>query len=303
MNSKNLAIVLILTMAISSLSLLMVESVNAQTIPKPSVPQFTLELIGPSFDKPPTYSLNPSTGLFEANDNGYHMEYSAVKIIIKNQPYVDDTFGIGFFYNVRWKEHSSTDWQELFSPDAYPSQDSGNQSTIISFALSGAESLHSSLRILSIPSGSQADFQVEALIGNSFRDQQLPLAPWVFTGEASGWSKTQTITIPETSTSTSPSPNSTPTPTVPEFSSLTIPLLLTITLVLAGLLVYHKKHKHNLVKKVLLLLVKSLVREVFYLQTNPNLKHGMYQGFLSTNCSYLSLLCIFDRIRQCSNYS
>ena len=47
----------------------------------------------------------------------------------------------------------------------------------------------------------------------------------------------------------SPSPNPTPTPTVPEFASWAIPLLLGIMLVAAGLLVYHKKHKHNLVKK------------------------------------------------------
>ena len=42
----------------------------------------------------------------------------------------------------------------------------------------------------------------------------------------------------------------TPTPTVPEFSSWTILLLLSIILSTVGLLVYHKKHKHNLVKKV-----------------------------------------------------
>jgi len=46
------------------------------------------------------------------------------------------------------------------------------------------------------------------------------------------------------------SPTSIPTPTVPEFPSWTNPLLLTITVALAGLLVYHKKHKRNLVKKV-----------------------------------------------------
>ena len=49
-----------------------------------------------------------------------------------------------------------------------------------------------------------------------------------------------------TPTITSP----TPTPSVPEFPSWTIPLLLTITVAIAGLLVYHKKHKHNLVNKV-----------------------------------------------------
>jgi hypothetical protein len=56
--------------------------------------------------------------------------------------------------------------------------------------------------------------------------------------------------------SLSPTPTSTPsltptsTPNVPEFPSLIIPLLLSIMLVAAGLLVYHKKHKHNSVKKV-----------------------------------------------------
>jgi hypothetical protein len=50
--------------------------------------------------------------------------------------------------------------------------------------------------------------------------------------------------------SPSSSPNPTPTPSVPEFSSWTIPLLLSLILATAGLLVYHKKHKHNLVKKL-----------------------------------------------------
>jgi parallel beta-helix repeat protein len=48
-----------------------------------------------------------------------------------------------------------------------------------------------------------------------------------------------------------------PTPTVPEFQLWTIPLLL-IIMVAAGLLVYHKKHKHNLVKKAL---TKNLVNK------------------------------------------
>jgi nitrous oxidase accessory protein len=42
-----------------------------------------------------------------------------------------------------------------------------------------------------------------------------------------------------------PTTNPTPTPTVPEFPSLTIPLLLCIMLMVAGLLVYHKKNKQK----------------------------------------------------------
>ena len=68
------------------------------------------------------------------------------------------------------------------------------------------------------------------------------------------------ITIPTTTSSPTPSTTATPIPTpsttqtsspsIPEFSLWTIPLILTIMLAAAGLLVYHKKHKHNLVKKV-----------------------------------------------------
>jgi hypothetical protein len=57
----------------------------------------------------------------------------------------------------------------------------------------------------------------------------------------------------KTTLDTSPTPpniTANPSPTVPEFPSLTIPLLLGIILTTAGLLVYHKKHKHNSVKKV-----------------------------------------------------
>jgi parallel beta-helix repeat protein len=56
-------------------------------------------------------------------------------------------------------------------------------------------------------------------------------------------------TLTLTPTPSPPNFGPTSSPTVPEFSSLAIPLLLT-TIVAAGLLVYHKKHKHNLVKKV-----------------------------------------------------
>jgi hypothetical protein len=44
-----------------------------------------------------------------------------------------------------------------------------------------------------------------------------------------------------------PTSSPTPSPSIPEFPSLTISLLLSLILVVAGVLVYHKKHKHNLV--------------------------------------------------------
>jgi hypothetical protein len=66
--------------------------------------------------------------------------------------------------------------------------------------------------------GSQTDIQVEAMIGYVHRVIEGNSAPWVFTGETSGWSETQTISIPANTplnpTSTPPtSPSQSPTPT------------------------------------------------------------------------------------------
>jgi hypothetical protein len=50
---------------------------------------------------------------------------------------------------------------------------------------------------------------------------------------------------PSASASTTPSTTLTPSPSIPEFPSWTIPLLLSIMVAVTGLLVHHKKHKHN----------------------------------------------------------
>ena len=47
-----------------------------------------------------------------------------------------------------------------------------------------------------------------------------------------------------------PTSSPTPSPSIPEYHLLVIPLLLSLIVVIAGLLVYHKKHKGILVKKV-----------------------------------------------------
>jgi hypothetical protein len=54
-------------------SLVMVETAFAQSIPKPSVPEFTLVLVDSSYDVPTTYSIDPYTG-DNVTHNGYHVE-------------------------------------------------------------------------------------------------------------------------------------------------------------------------------------------------------------------------------------
>ncbi len=259
--NKTFSLLLVVILAVSSL--MTVESASAQSIPKPSVPEFTVTLKDTSYDVSPTASVNPYTGETITNE-GRHVESRTIEIRIKNEPFSPleiqagtARWTVGYFYQIRWKGHFEDQWNTMFLTDDLLGRNSGSETM---FALEGTYSLADGLSIhrqgmyaaflSTIPPKSQLDFQVKAMIGYVHRVLEGGMAPWIFTGEESDWSNTQTITIPETSTSTSPSPNPTPTPSIPEFPSWTVPLLLSTMLVVAGLLVYHKKHKHNSVKKV-----------------------------------------------------
>jgi hypothetical protein len=248
--SKSSAVFIILIIAISSLSLLMVKPAFAKSIPTPVVPEFAVKPVGPSFDIPPTYSFNSSSGLFYVNE-GYHFEYSTVEVIIKNQAFTNQTNIDYLLYNVRLKPHDYPDsyWQELFNPnlDGFPIQTSSNF-TIIPIAAEGATELQ-----YQIPAGATTDVQVKAMIGHTERGfngnatNQIEMYPYIFVGQTSDWSTTHTVTLPPKVPFTVSFP--TPSPSVPEFPLWIIPLLLTVMLASAGLLVYHKLMR-GLVKKV-----------------------------------------------------
>ena len=229
MNNKNLATVLILTIAISSLSLLTVKPASAQSIPKPSVPEFSVTIISSPADS--------------------HFVNKTLELTITNQPlthYYETSSGWNttFYYNVQIKTNQdnwSGNWSTLYTIDELP-RPSKNKYTVLSYP-SGqpqAENLYSlGDRLLDLPPGSQIEFQVEAMIGYIHRDVK-PLAPYLFTGEESGWSNTQTITIPATPTILSLTP--TPTPTVPEFSLLVIlPLFISLLSVAGAIKLRHRK--------------------------------------------------------------
>jgi hypothetical protein len=159
-------------------SLFIVGRVFAESYPKTSVPEFTLELVDTTLD-----------------------------LKIKNQPLVS-------LYNVRVKLHSSEQWNELFGPrrgDGEPNYASPSDSefTVIIvgtlFPPSGNDGPTSYLNIwsntgnfegLEVPSGEQVDFQVEAMIGYFALQPVMPAQYYAFSGEKSGWSETQTLTVP-----------------------------------------------------------------------------------------------------------
>jgi hypothetical protein len=241
-------------------SLMMVESAFAQSIPKPSVPEFSVQYLSNSNYVQPTTTTDPYTGQTITRGGYYTQSTPIIKITIKNQPFTkhfDTSINktLGLFYQVRVKGHFTQDWavitywdataQNVQFPTNYPEQDYSLQYTALQY--------HDG-----IPSKGIMDFQVQAGIGTITNDANsdhwlvnLFSPNYVLSGESSGWSSTQIITIGETSSSTfTPNPtatstqNPTPTPTqIPEFPVLVIlPFFVSLLLVA----VYLKHRRTNL---------------------------------------------------------
>jgi len=198
-------------------------SVNASStelasIFKPSAPEFTVNLVN-----------------------------ETIEVKIKNQPFVSyyDTiinWTIDFYYNIRIKGNSLEDWTELYLIEDVPTR-SISEYTELSYALVGENTYNLGDKIMEFPDGSQVDFQVEAMIGyvhrvyNPNATSQLEMYPYVFTGETSGWSATRTITIPEQE------------PHQTEVIEIILAIVLIVTVIGAGLLIYFKKRHHVKINK------------------------------------------------------
>ena len=256
------ALLLILTLAASSF--FMIKPIDAQTplpsyipepsYPIPSIPEFNVELTGPSFTQPTTYILNESTGQIEAQI-GFTNEYSSVQIIVKNQPFTffDGLHGpVSLMYNVRMKLHQNSDeWSEVYTADnGYPSQNSEGSITNLNFTIQFVRGLGSI-------AGSQIDIQVQAMIGTVQRTSRF--ASWFLDGQVSGWSNTETISVsantPLNAPSSSPPSNGTtvlPTsvsnpdsPLLLNIITISVVIIALLLTLLAYLLFYIRKKKIN----------------------------------------------------------
>jgi hypothetical protein len=240
----SIALILLLSLAM----LKMPQQVRAETsIPKPAVPEFTIELIDSSYDIPPTSSVDHYTGQ-TVTQAGRHVESRTIKLSIKNQPFtpfqVEDENGnswaVDFQYNIRWKGHFEQDWHEIYIPtNGFAGANLESEYTVISFEgeYSSSEGLKLYYQglIATFPPDAQVDFQVEAMIGYVHRDPSL--LGWIFTGETSGWSNTQTLTISESQTPTPSPPNSpTPSPKSPQTEIVTIAAVVIIASVFSAAL-------------------------------------------------------------------
>lgn len=225
---------------------------TASSIPKPAVPEFTVQLVVHPYDVPPTITttIDQYTGKETTIAHpGYHVENKTTEIRIKNQPFTpylirenDASWTINLFYNIHIKGHFSQNWgyYHLYngSSDGNLVQDYNSEYTVVPI-----DSY--------LPTEGEIDFQVESLIGYEHGVNTVPGVPGtprVITGEASGWSETQTITIP--ASTQSPENSSSPTST-PNQTSQTLQLaaiigtIIAIVVVSAALLIYSKKRMND----------------------------------------------------------
>jgi hypothetical protein len=201
--SRSLVILLVFCAASA---LFMVKPAGAQTITKPSVPEFTVRYVDRSYDTQPTYGYDQYTGKTVITKPSEHIDNRTIEITIKNQPFTpftdenDNT--INLLYNVQYKGSFGENWTSMFGersywangpPDpygtyGYPTQNPSSQYTTISYTLAW-----------NMLEG-QMDLQVEALEGyttkaaDPAREHNLwTVYEYTFYGQESGWSNTQTV--------------------------------------------------------------------------------------------------------------
>ncbi len=229
--SKGLALVLILIVAISTVSLLMVEPAGAQTLPKPSVPQSSINFAEHSYVVPEKISIDPFTGA-KSTMQAYTVINVTLTVTVTNSP-------LATAYLLEVKGHYTSDWDYLTMDYSM-----GGIINITAFASSGAQTVitlsgsggsqvelgFSDHWSITVPSGGKLDFRLEAINGEV---GSRVFGGSIYVGESSDWSPTQTITMPASSVSASPtetqSADLTSTPAVPELSWLAVvPLLLSV---------------------------------------------------------------------------
>jgi hypothetical protein len=237
--SKSFALVLILVMAVTSLSLMMIKPAYAQTSASaPSVPTFTVKFIDASYSVPTTYGVDPYTGKTIMTQSSYCIQNKSIEVSIKNQPFTPytDVNGnyVSLYYNVSFKGYFASNWIYYDAYEGYWYKSGGitqylkqsNTSyTVLDFGFvgdNGTDYYAMGNIIQDVLAGGQIDFRVQAYLAYFTTVSNPPIISPSYSlyrivvnlVSASTWSKTQTLTMPAGSTS--------PIPTVPEFPTLTI---------------------------------------------------------------------------------
>ncbi len=252
----------------------MIESVFAQSIPNPSIPEFTVK-----FEH--SYYIKAN----QKYDN------NTITVIIKNQPYTYSMNGTIYqvFYNIWIKNHSKQEWTwderwtqgwtELYPIGTYYGKEFTSYLQEHYEAITNNTPIQSNSEYTYVPLtyydppldgvgnvfpiilNTTLDFKVKALVGHSTQGwvADYPTSP-VLGGHyttvialdtSSNWSDIQTIIIPASGASSSSSPSLTPIPNSTSDSNsqywqfaVAIGAPVGIIIIIVSLLIYFKKHKH-----------------------------------------------------------
>ena len=241
---KSFTLFLILIMAFSCLSLLMVKPASGQTV---AIPTFIIRTVSGSYVVPTTYSTNPYTGV-KITNLGYTVDSFNITVNIQNQPSAQ-------FYILQYKGHYASQWSAIglmqYNVTAFASSGAqttvtfwGNNTTPLGQSSANPLNLYyiyfpninnsQKYMLTSIPLGGQLDFRLQAVNGTV---GERVFGGWIVNGNLSAFSAIQTVTIP-TFNSTSSSTSS--TPVVPEFPALAI-LPLCLSMFFVVMIVRHRK--------------------------------------------------------------
>ncbi len=191
---SKLAILLLITVLTVS-SLVMVDSVFAQSNTELAVPEFTLEFV------PSSYNVT-TTDAYTGENVTAQIDNNTINIIIKNPfNYSYSNMKYYLFYNVRVKGHFSEEWETLYYYRSYAKSSEYRPNWL---AVDENSEYTTTAYPANYQPGAQLDFQVEAVplysgqvkVYSNLLDFTGHYETGYIVGRTSNWSATQTFTIP-----------------------------------------------------------------------------------------------------------
>jgi hypothetical protein len=239
---KYLCLCIVVMFTVAS-PLVVLPTTDAQTIPKPSVPQFTINLADHSYNVPltTTSTINPYTGQQENHtQGGYHIENKTIDVSILNQPFTSVTIDgntTQLYYVIRWKGHYEN-WNDNITYSGF------DYNYYLNLGGLKASNSEYTVKSYSLPiQNGKIDFQVKAQAGYTFlyygnHAHIQPIGTDFQADAESYWSPIQTVTIGESSRTNTPSPSA------PEFP-ITATLIAVIVAVSLCLVISKRKAKYQ----------------------------------------------------------
>lgn len=208
----------ILAFLLTASILLMAESAVAESIPKPSIPEFTLKYANHPYYKEASNETDLYIGQITINP-GKWVDNKTIDVSIKNQQFNNPKYHL--FYNVRFKLHLRQNWDEHAPTLWYWNAKGDNLAQYITNAPAQSETEFTQLSFWaqSYPDNSTIDCQIQVLVGydstrfvpNIGFAPQLGghTEPAIAFFSSTNWSPTQTITINKDTLQVTPTANST----------------------------------------------------------------------------------------------